>query len=139
MQGQKNWLGVECEGRYFGLKTMFVREQYEAPPEEYCHIYFTREFLKDKTNIIFLEQFILSSQKCITIECNNDTYKYLTPNMKVRAHIIYRIDDQNVQQLKPTDEIMIDADTYKVICYTKHNGMQVNYSDYANDTLMKKV
>lgn len=138
MLGQKNWLGIECEGRYAGLKTMFVRAEYETPPEDYSHIYFTREFLIDKENVLFLEKFILDTTKCVTIECNNETYKYLTPNMKVRAHIIYRIEDTNVNKLKHTDEVMIDCGVYNVLCFTKLTGMQVSYADYANDTLLKK-
>ncbi len=138
MQGQENWIGTECEGRLHGLKTLFVRNQFKNPPSDCHHVYFTREFLCYEKNILFLENYLLHTTKCVTIECNNETYKLLTPNMKVRAHIIYRIEDASIHKLKPTDEIMIDAETFNVLCYTKLNGMEVSYADYVSDSTTKR-
>ena len=45
MQGKSNWIGVECEGRLFGLLTYFIRYSVGTIPNNIKHLYFTREFL----------------------------------------------------------------------------------------------
>ena len=69
----------------------------------------------------------------VSIEVNEYYYKLLTPNMKVKAHIIYRIKDKNIFNLKETDSVFVDGEMYNVLCFTKHNALKVSYNDYSND------
>lgn len=132
MQGKDNWFGVECEGRLFGINTYFIRYAVGNVPKEAKHIYFTREFLKTKNFEKDIERFLFSDY-IVSIETNKQTYKYITPNMKVKAHIIYRIEDTIPFDLKETDGIFIDKDTYNVLCFQKHQAYKVNPIDYSKD------
>jgi len=133
MQGKSNWIGVECEGRLFGLLTYFIRYSVGTIPNNIKHLYFTREFLIQENAIPLIESYLLDYM--ITIECNKETYKLITPNMKVRSHIIYRIEDNIPFDLKETDSIFIDKDTYNVLCYNKYQALKVTPIDYSRDII----
>jgi len=133
MKGEASWYGKEVEGRLYGLNTLFCRHEIGFIKPETVHLYFTIEFWETENCIENIEKFLI--KYVISIEVNEETYKYVTPNMKVRAHLIYRIKDKNIFDLKETDSIFIDGDMYNVLCYTKHNALKVGYNDYSNDTL----
>ena len=76
-----------------------------------------------------------STRNYLPAEVDSETYLLLTPTLKVKAHIIYRIKDKNVFDLKETDSIFLDGNTFNVLCFTKHNSLKANYNDYANDKL----
>ncbi len=134
MQGKDNWKGHECEGRLHGVKTYFVRNEIGTVPDDCLHVYFTREYLHEISNLRHLEEFVTKTNKFVTIECNKQTFSKLTPNMRVRAHLIYRIEDEVPHKLKSTDEVMIDFDTYNVLCFTKWQALHVSHADYARDS-----
>lgn len=134
MQGKDNWKGHECEGRLHGVKTYFVRNEIRTVPDDCLHVYFTREYLHEISNLRHLEEFVTKTNKFVTIECNKQTFSKLTPNMRVRAHLIYRIEDEVPHKLKSTDEVMIDFDTYNVLCFTKWQALHVSHADYARDS-----
>ena len=50
-----------------------------------------------------------------------------------RAHVIYRIQDENLAKLKNTDTLSIDAGWYRVHQITKCNMMEINPDDYKFD------
>ena len=52
-----------------------------------------------------------------------------------RAHIIYRITDPNLEKLKDTDTLSIDAGWYRVHQITKCNMMSINPDDYKFDRI----
>ena len=137
MQGRDYWYGKEVEGRLYGLYTLFVRNKF---PNEFFtkkinkkvkHIYYTIESW-NTDYIDFIESLI--EDYPVSIEVDKDTYHRLTPNMKVHCHIIYRIKDFNIFDLKETDSIFIDGNTFNVLCFSKHNAIKVDYKDYQNDT-----
>ena len=97
------------------------------------HLYFTVEFWELKNAAEQIEFWLLKYP--ISVEVTSETYKHLTPNIKVRAHIIYRVKDKNVFDLKETDSVFVDGNMFNVLCFTKHNALKVNYNDYSNDTL----
>lgn len=134
MQGKPNWIGIECEGRLIGLKTYFIRYYAGQIPKGIVQVYFTREFLLTKGAKKVIESY-LTSNYVVTIETNKQTYHSITPNMKVKAHIIYRIEDEIPFDLKETDSIFIDKDTYNVLCFTKHQSYKVNPIDYSKDII----
>ena len=133
MQGKDFWYGKEVEGRLFGLYTLFNRNNIGTITDKVRHLYFTIEFWKTKNCVQKIESLLLDYP--ISIEVDEDTYKLVTPNMKVHAHLIYRIKDVNVFDLKETDSVFIDGNIYNVLCFTKHNAYNVNYVDYSYDTL----
>jgi len=131
MQGKSNWIGYECEGRLIGLLTYFVRYDVDYIPPNIRHIYFTKEFLLTENYEAIINSYL--SKYMVTIECNIDTYKHLTPNMNAWAHIIYRIEDSIPFDLKDTDSIFIDKQVYNVLCFTKGTAYKVQPSDYSKD------
>lgn len=133
MKGKDCWYGKEVEGRLFGLYTLFCRYKIGKIKKSVKHIYFTIEFWETENAINDIENLLLDYP--VSIEVNEATYKHLTPNMKVRAHIIYRVKDKNIFDIKETDSVFIDGNMYNVLCFTKHNALKVNYNDYSNDTL----
>jgi hypothetical protein len=134
MQGKDNWIGIECEGRLFGLKTYFIRFKVGNIPTDIMHLYFTREFLLQDNAQEIIESYLFKKY-IVTIETNKLTYNSITPNMKVKAHIIYRIEDSIPFDLKETDSIFIDKDTYNVLCFNKHQAYKVNPIDYSKDII----
>jgi hypothetical protein len=134
MQGKDNWIGIECEGRLYGIKTYFIRHKIGKIPADIFHLYFTREFLLIEGAESIIESYLFQKYT-ITVETNKETYKYITPNIKVKAHIIYRIEDSTPFDLKETDSIFIDKDTYNVLCYNKYQAYKVNPIDYSKDII----
>ena len=142
MYGKDQWIGKEVEGRYSDILTYFVRDlsfglDLVKNLEEYPHYYFTIEYMKncskdnDEINQI---RYILDKTNCaVTIEANDTTLKQLPPDLFNRCHIIYRINDENVQKLKETDTLSIDAGWYRVHQVTKCNMMEINPDNYKFD------
>jgi len=137
MQKKNNWYGKEVEGRLYGIETKFIRYEIgEIDPVKVKHLYFTKEFLETKGGVEQIEDLCINSNYMISVECNNKNYHLLTPNIKVRTHLIYRVVDDNIFNLKPTDSVFIDkTEPYHVICFTKYNGLAVQPNDYKDDIL----
>lgn len=133
MRGKDYWYGKEVEGRLFGLYTLFNRNRLGKITKDVQHLYFTVEFWEQEQAVRIIENLLLKYP--ISVEVTNETYKHLTPNIKVRAHIIYRVKDKNVFDLKETDSVFVDGNMFNVLCFTKHNALKVDYNDYSNDTL----
>ena len=131
MQDRKYWYGKEVEGRYYGLWTLFNRHEVGPITDTVHHLYFTNEFWQLKDAAEQIEKYIIDYP--VSVEVDNTTFKNLTPNIKVRAHILYRIKDKQVFDLKDTDSVFIDGEIYNVLCFTKHNALKVGYADYAFD------
>jgi len=118
--------------------------------EKYPHYYFTIEYMNSallgidnkmteekqsqmdiKLDII---RNILDSTNCVvTVEAGYAVMDYLPADLFNRCHIIYRINDKNVQQLKATDTLSIDAGWYRVHQITKLNMMEISPDNYKFD------
>ena len=133
MQGKDYWYGKEVEGRLFGLFTLFNRYKQGVITKNVHHLYYTIEFWNVESAVSIMESYVEDYQ--VSIEVDAKTYKKLTPTLKVKAHIIYRIKDKNVFDLKETDSIFLDGDVFNVLCLSKYNYLKVNYNDYSNDKL----
>jgi hypothetical protein len=136
MEGKKNWYGIECEGRLHGLFTHFVRYEIDSEIDKRTqHIYFTKEFLTSPAAAEMIEEMTFYNY-VVSVEVNKDNWQLVSPNMKVRCHLIYRVIDDNPFELKPTDSIFIDkVGMYNVLCFTKHNALVVKPADYSKDFL----
>ena len=138
MQGKKNWYGKEIEGRYHGLLTKFIRyELGDIDIPNLQHLYFTKEFLDEIPDASSqIEYLCINTKHIISVECNKENYDKITPNIKVRCHLIYRVIDSNPFELKETDSIFIDKEgMYNVLCFTKHQALKTTPIDYSNDIL----
>ena len=135
MYGKSYWYGKEVEGRLSDIETEFVRGQLPKNYEEYPHVYFTIEYIEmccthgnwdDIHNILETRQYV-------TVEANSKTMAKIPMSIFNRAHVIYRIPDKHVAQLKNTDTLSIDAGWYRVHQITKCNMMEINPDDYKFD------
>ena len=139
MYGKSFWYGREVEGRLSDIDTVFVRGQVPENYKEYPHIYFTIEYIEmccvhgnwdDIHNI-------LETNQIVTVESNPKTIDRIPMSVFNRAHIIYRIADTNVEKLKQTDTISIDAGWYRVHQITKCHMMDIKPDDYKFDRIEK--
>lgn len=137
MNNKSNWYGIECEGRYQGLFTYFVRYSIGSKINKKTqHIYFTKEYLSSNSNAEIIESIAIENKYIVSVEVNKKNWKYITPNIRVRCHLIYRIIDSIPFELKQNDSIFIDSSTmYNVLCYTKCNALIVKPEDYSKDYL----
>ena len=142
MYGKDQWIGKEVEGRYSDILTYFVRDlsfglDLVDHLHEYPHYYFTIEYMKncgkDSDEIRQIRHILDKTNCAVTIEANDTTLKQLPPDLFNRCHIIYRINDENVQKLKETDTLSIDAGWYRVHQITKCNMMEINPDNYKFD------
>lgn len=133
MRGHDYWYGKEVEGRLYGLWTMICRHKVGPINSKVKHLYFTIEFWGVEDCLEIFEDAILNHT--VSIEVDEYVYDRIPSNVKVRAHLIYRIKDKNVFDLKETDSVFVDGESYNVLCFTKHNALKVGYDDYSNDIL----
>ena len=139
MYGKSFWYGREVEGRLSDIDTVFVRGTVPDNYKEYPHIYFTIEYVEmacvhgnwDDIHAI------LETNQIVTLEANTKTIDRIPMSVFNRAHIIYRIADPNVEKLKQTDTISIDAGWYRVHQITKCHMMDIKPDDYKFDRIEK--
>jgi hypothetical protein len=80
---------------------------------------------------------ILETNQIVTIESNSKTIDRIPMSVFNRSHIIYRIADVNVEKLKQTDTVSIDAGWYRVHQITKCHMMDIKPDDYKFDRIEK--
>jgi hypothetical protein len=134
MHGKDNWVGREVEGRYSDIMTLFIRKG-DLPKnwKEYPHIYFTQEYMTEK-KFDDISKILDSTHIPVTVEATPKTFDDIPVYLFNRVHVIYRIPDVNVQKLKKTDTLSIDAGWYRVQQITKCHLMDITPDDYKFDT-----
>ena len=136
MYGENFWFVKECEGRLSDIETVFIRKgTIPAIAEKYPHIYFTIEYITEcvKNNNWETILALLTTKKMITIEATSSVFDKIPMSVFNRVHIIYRINDVNVEKLKKTDTLSIDAGWYRVHQIMKCNLQQITPDDYKFD------
>jgi len=139
MYGKSFWYGREVEGRFSDIDTVFVRGTVPDNYKDYPHIYFTIEYVEMACvhgNWDDIHD-ILETNQIVTLEANAKTIDRIPMSVFNRAHIIYRIADINVEKLKQTDTISIDAGWYRVHQITKCHMMDIKPDDYKFDRIEK--
>lgn len=137
MYGKDHWYGKEVEGRLSDIETVFIRKG--VLPNDYSnypHIYFTIEYIEDcvkGTNTWNVIHELLSTKQMITIEANQQVFNSIPMSIFNRVHIIYRIADPNVEKLKKTDTLSIDAGWYRCSQITKENMLITTPDSYKFD------
>jgi len=138
---RKYWYGKECEGRLTDVETLFIADidvkglNMEKAP----HIYFcspaVRQLIKGKgdLNWDWLNAFIDRTGITISLECEPGMLKQVPPMMRIKTHIMYMMNDEEVGLLKQNDSVKVIYAPYSLYCASIQNMQKVTPDDYKYD------
>lgn len=138
---RKYWYGKECEGRLTDVETLFIADidvkglNMEKAP----HIYFcspaVRQLIKGKgdLNWDWLNSFIDRTGITVSLECEPGMLKDVPPMMRIKTHIMYMMNEEEVGLLKQNDSIKVIHAPYSLYCASIQNMQQVTPDDYKYD------
>jgi len=138
---RKYWYGKECEGRLTDVETLFIADidvkglNMEKAP----HIYFcspaVRQLIKGKgdLNWDWLNAFIDRTGITISLECEPGMLKDVPPMMRIKTHIMYMMNEEEVGLLKQNDSIKVIHAPYSLYCTSIQNMQKVTPDDYKYD------
>jgi len=138
---RKYWYGKECEGRLTDVETLFIADidvkglNMEKAP----HIYFcspaVRQLIKGKgdLNWDWLNAFIDRTGITISLECEPGMLKEVPPMMRIKTHIMYMMNDEEVGLLKQNDSVKVVYAPYSLYCASIQNMQKVTPDDYKYD------
>ena len=139
---RKYWYGKECEGRLTDVETLFIADldvkglNLEKAP----HIYFcspaVRQLIKGKgdLNWDWLNAFIDRTGITISLECEPGMLKDVPPMVRIKTHIMYMMNDEEVGLLKQNDSVKVVYAPYSLYCASIQNMQKVTPDDYKYDT-----
>ena len=139
---RKYWYGKECEGRLTDVETLFIADitvkglNMEKAP----HIYFcspaVRQLIKGKgdLNWDWLNAFIDRTGTTISLECEPGMLKDVPPMIRIKTHIMYMINEEEVGLLKQNDSVKVVYAPYSLYCASIQNMQKVTPDDYKYDT-----
>ena len=138
---RKYWYGKECEGRLTDVETLFIADidvkglNMEKAP----HIYFcspaVRQLIKGKgdLNWDWLNTFIDRTGITISLECEPGMLKDVPAMMRIKTHIMYMMNEEEVGLLKKNDSIKVIHAPYSLYCASIQNMQKVTPDDYKYD------
>ena len=138
---RKYWFGKECEGRLTDVETLFIADidvkglNMEKAP----HIYFcspaVRQLIKGKgdLNWNWLNAFIDRTGITISLECEPGMLKEVPPMMRIKTHIMYMMNEEEVGLLKQNDSVKVIYAPYLLYCTSIQNMQKVTPDDYKYD------
>jgi hypothetical protein len=138
---RKYWYGKECEGRLTDVETLFIADidvkglNMEKAP----HIYFcspaVRQLIKGKgdLNWDWLNSFIDRTGITISLECEPGMLKEVPPMMRIKTHIMYMMNEEEVGLLKQNDSVKVIYAPYSLYCASIQNMQKVTPDDYKYD------
>ena len=138
---RKYWYGKECEGRLTDVETLFIADidvkglNMEKAP----HIYFcspaVRQLIKGKgdLNWDWLNSFIDRTGTTISLECEPGMLKDVPPMIRIKTHIMYMMNEEEVGLLKQNDSIKVVYAPYSLYCASIQNMQKVTPDDYKYD------
>ena len=139
---RKYWYGKECEGRLTDVETLFIADidvkglNMEKAP----HIYFcspaVRQLIKGKgdLNWDWLNSFIDRTGTTISLECEPGMLKDVPPMIRIKTHIMYMMNEEEVGLLKQNDSVKVVYAPYSLYCASIQNMQKVTPDDYKYDT-----
>ena len=139
---RKYWYGKECEGRLTDVETLFIADidvkglNMEKAP----HIYFcspaVRQLIKGKgdLNWDWLNTFIDRTGITISLECEPGMLKDVPPMIRIKTHIMYMMNEEEVGLLKQNDSVKVVYAPYSLYCASIQNMQKVTPDDYKYDT-----
>ena len=138
---RKYWYGKECEGRLTDVETLIIADidvkglNMEKAP----HIYFcspaVRQLIKGKgdLNWDWLNAFIDRTGITISLECEPGMLKDIPPMMRIKTHIMYMMNQEEVGLLKQNDSVKVVYAPYSLYCASIQNMQKVTPDDYKYD------
>ncbi len=138
---RKYWYGKECEGRLTDVETLFIADidVKGLVMEKAPHIYFcspaVRQLIKGKgdLNWNWLNAFIDRTGITISLECEPGMLKEVPPMMRIKTHIMYMMNEEEVGLLKQNDSVKVIYAPYLLYCTSIQNMQKVTPDDYKYD------
>jgi hypothetical protein len=139
---RKYWYGKECEGRLTDVETLFIADisvkglNMEKAP----HIYFcspaVRQLIKGKGDLHWdwLNDFINRTGTTISLECEPGMLKEVPAMIRIKTHIMYMMNEEEVGLLKQNDSVKVVYAPYSLYCASIQNMQKVTPDDYKYDT-----
>ena len=139
---RKYWYGKECEGRLTDVETLFIADidvkglNMEKAP----HVYFcspaVRQLIKDKgdLNWDWLNAFIDRTGITVSLECEPGMLKDVPAMIRIKTHIMYMMNEEEVGLLKQNDSVKVVYAPYSLYCASIQNMQKVTPDDYKYDT-----
>lgn len=137
------WFGKEIEGRLYGLETVFIPKLFKAKKslfKKFNHFLIGPTLIEQMSDPAKIDKItwrklenLIDEGKMITLEVKPGQMKLIPQSMKLKAHILYWIDAEEVSQMKETDSIKICTQSHDMFCFTLFNGQRVKRHDYIHD------
>ena len=139
---RKYWYGKECEGRLTDVETLFIADidVKGLVMEKAPHIYFcspaVRQLIKGKgdLNWDWMNGFIDRTGTTISLECEPGMLKHVPPMIRIKTHIMYMMNEEEVGLLKQNDSVKVVYAPYSLYCTSIQNMQKVTPDDYKYDT-----
>jgi len=105
------------------------------------HIYFcsgaVEQLITDATdsklNWDWMNKFIDRTGTTISLECTPGMLKNIPPMIRIRTHIMYMLEEEEVGLLKQNDSIKVIHAPYSLYCASIQNMQKVTPDDYKYD------
>jgi len=138
---RKYWYGKECEGRLTDVETLFIADitVKGVDMEKMPHIYFcsgaVKQLIEGKgdLNWDWLNRFIDRTGITISLECEPGMLKDVPPMMRIKTHIMYMMNEEEVGLLKQNDSVKVVYAPYSLYCASIQNMQKVTPDDYKYD------
>ena len=142
---RKYWYGKECEGRLTDVETLFIADitVKGVDMEKMPHIYFCSgaveqlitNDMKNQSQLDWdwMNKFIDRTGITIRIECTPGMLKDVPPMIRIKTHIMYMINEEEVGLLKKNDSIKVIHAPYSLYCASIQNMQKVTPDDYKYD------
>ena len=138
---RKYWYGKECEGRLTDVETLFIADidVKGLVMEKAPHIYFcspaVRQLIKGKgdLNWNWLNAFIDRTGTTISLECEPGMLKEVPAMIRIKTHIMYMMNEEEVGLLKQNDSVKVVYAPYSLYCASIQNMQKVTPDDYKYD------
>ena len=142
---RKYWYGKECEGRLTDVETLFIADIRikGVDTKKMPHIYFCSPAVKQLiTNDMknqsqldwnWMNKFIDRTGITISLECTPGMLKDVPPMIRIKTHIMYMMNEEEVGLLKKNDSIKVIHAPYSLYCASIQNMQKVTPDDYKYD------
>ena len=143
---RKYWYGKECEGRLTDVETLFIADirVKGVDMEKMPHIYFCSgaveqlitNDMKNQSQLDWdwMNKFIDRTGITISLECTPGMLKDVPPMIRIKTHIMYMMNEEEVGLLKQNDSIKVIHAPYSLYCASIQNMQKVTPDDYKYDT-----
>ena len=142
---RKYWYGKECEGRLTDVETLFIADirVKGVDMEKMPHIYFCSgaveqlitNDMKNQSQLDWdwMNKFIDRTGITISLECTPGMLKDVPPMIRIKTHIMYMMNEEEIGLLKKNDSIKVIHAPYSLYCASIQNMQKVTPDDYKYD------